>query len=206
MEPTSVAQRYGFHFDLGGEGPGRSAATPKATRTSGTDSGFLMSHLAVLEKRAVLLTRNRSDAEDLLHDTVERALKRWSIRIGPAGTRAWLLIIMQNLFLDRVRSPRNRISLDADDVIEQVPYLPAEPEAPWQGLDRQAVFDVLPRLSESLRRAFLLSAAGRSYDAIGRALDIPRSTVGTRIYRARQQIRRHLESRLTKVQPEPDPW
>jgi RNA polymerase sigma-70 factor (ECF subfamily) len=149
---------------------------------------------AVLYARAMRLVRSRSDALDLLQDTYERALRgRASFQPG-TNLRHWLMTIMYNLFLDRcrrlAREPR-ALCIDEHEVATPEPDAPA----PWETITDDQIHAALADLEHPFREVYELRLLGNcSYDEIADRLTIPRSTVGTRLMRARRKLRQTLLS------------
>lgn len=130
-------------------------------------------------------------ADDLVQDTLERAwlkLPQWQPERG--GLRAWAFSIMHNLFVDQLRSRRNRLEESRGD------DLPEQPEAPRQteGLAVRDLDRALQRLPLDQRTIILLVAVeGLSYEQAALTLAVPIGTVMSRLSRARDRFRRELE-------------
>ena len=143
---------------------------------------------------ALSLTRDRDSADDLVHDTVVKALTgRNSFQPG-TNLRHWLMTIMYNLFLDRcrrlAREPRS-FSLDDHEVASPEPYVP---EA-WETITQEQIHAALADLERPFREVYELRLLENcSYDEIADKLTIPRSTVGTRLMRARTKLRQTLRA------------
>ncbi len=151
----------------------------------------LPSHLAALRATALRLSKNPAEADDLLQDTLERALGAIHTFQGGANERAWLMSILNNLFVDRYRRlarQGTRVELEEDGL----PEAPRDPEAPWARLCSTEIGRAIDRLEPLFREPYQRHAAGESYEEISAALQIPRATVGTRLLRARKQLRRLL--------------
>ena len=146
----------------------------------------------VLFARAMRLARSQSDAWDLVQDTYERALRgRASFRPG-TNLRLWLMTIMYNLFLDRcrkqTREPR-AITIDEGDI----PNPEADMPEPWESITSEQVHAAVADLEGPFREVYELRLISNcSYDEIADKLTIPRSTVGTRLLRARQKLKNRL--------------
>jgi RNA polymerase sigma-70 factor (ECF subfamily) len=147
---------------------------------------------SALYARAMRLVRSRSDAWDLVQDTYERALRgRASFQPG-TNLRLWLMTIMYNLFLDRCRKQAREPRLS---LVEEEDLPSPEPEAPaaWEAITSQQISDALADLERPFREVYELRLVENcSYDEIADRLTIPRSTVGTRLMRARTKLRRTL--------------
>ena len=156
----------------------------------------VLQHLDALYATALRLTRNRADAEDLVQDTLVRAL-RFSSRFTPGtNLKAWLYTILHNAWRNRRRdAQRDPVAADSDLVDEAVslPGGPAEFATPEQVLlrdtldaDLQAALDELP---EAFRQAvWLRDVEEFSYAEIASMLGVPIGTVMSRISRGRRQL------------------
>ncbi len=147
-----------------------------------------------LLKRAARLTHSSSEAQDLVHDTLERGLRRQeSFRSGGEPDR-WLGTIMRRAFIDRCRWAR-RWAFDAEAVETLLTPEPEE-EAWWEGLDAADVRAAAAALRPPFRDVYCLFAFDHlSVKQIAERLDIPVRTVGTRLHRARLKLRAALETR-----------
>jgi RNA polymerase sigma-70 factor (ECF subfamily) len=146
-----------------------------------------VAHGEYLRGLARRLCRDLSDPDDLVQDTLVRALSS-NIPEG-ANVRAWLSRVMQNRFIDLVR----RRDARREAPLEDVPALPAAAELWWQSLSSEDVLRALERLPDEQRVVFRMFAfEGKSYTEIAAAQGIAKATVGTRILRARLRIREIL--------------
>jgi RNA polymerase sigma-70 factor, ECF subfamily len=168
--------------------------SPPPCRDRGRDELLvraLRDHRAALTRTARTLCGNRADADDLLHDVYERAL-RAQRRDDHANLRAWLHSILRNLFIDRCRHARRHptpVSLDDVDVAESQP----EGAAAWASVTSAQLHAALAQLPFDFRRVFELHTfEGLRYDEIATRLSIAPSTVGTRLNRARTKLRTQL--------------
>jgi RNA polymerase sigma-70 factor (ECF subfamily) len=156
---------------------------------------LVRAHQAALLAFALKLCRQPQDAHDLVQDTFERALRAWSGSVPPpANERAWLCMVLHNLFIDRCRrAARAPRSANIDEL--QVPA--REPDAPpaWSALTVDQVRAALEQVDPELRECYRLhELEGLSYAEIAARLGAPVSTVGTRIMRARRRLRALLQA------------
>lgn len=145
----------------------------------------LLVWLPHLRRYARALTRDPAWADDLVQDTLERALSKW--RWGRGGNlRAWLLTLLHHRFIDQLRS-RREVAFDDE-------------EAPWQqqpaatgevdGLLLRDVERALYRLPLEQREVLLLIALEElSYQEAAKVLKVPVGTVMSRLSRARERMR-----------------
>ncbi|MGH9182536.1 MAG: RNA polymerase sigma factor [Acidimicrobiales bacterium] len=152
--------------------------------------------LDLLWRVALSLTRNPSDAEDLVQDTLLRAFR------GIGGfdgrhPRAWVLTIMRNAQINRVRRRRPELLRDAEEIHRRPPLgrpheESAESVVVAGGFDA-AVDAALASLPERYRQVVeLVDVDGLRYKEAAEALGIPVGTVMSRLHRARRRIQAHL--------------
>lgn len=146
-----------------------------------------------LVKRAVALTGNLADAEDLVQSAFERALKRRRAFRPNTCLRAWLNTVTRNLAIDQLRQ-RWRTRNAGDDLTE-LPAPVLEPPPWWVNVSDEQVHQALVQCSAALREAFRLRHyEGLSLAAIATKTGTPIGTVATRIFRARARVRSTLEA------------
>jgi RNA polymerase sigma-70 factor (ECF subfamily) len=156
----------------------------------------VLSFLDPLYATALRLTRNRADAEDLVQDTVVKAL-RFSDRFA-RGTnlKAWLYTILHNTWRNRRRdASRQPVDVDSTRVDEAATQVdgPTAAETPERILLRQTLDADLQSALEALPEAFrqavwLRDVEEFSYAEIAEMLGIPLGTVMSRISRGRRQL------------------
>jgi RNA polymerase sigma-70 factor (ECF subfamily) len=141
-----------------------------------------------LRRYAWALLRNRQDADDLVHDTLVRALDHLPQRREDADLRAWLFTIMHNLFvsqLRRLKTRRDAVNPDHFDDTTIGPHAVQEDRLRWRDLLRG-----LDSLPEEQRTVILLvSVEDLSYGDVARVLGIPIGTVMSRLSRGRERLR-----------------
>jgi RNA polymerase sigma-70 factor (ECF subfamily) len=160
----------------------------------------LVDLLPALRGRAQRLERQPCSAEDLVQDTVEKALRSDHLFAHGTNLRGWLLTIMHNLFVDRCRM-RNRAPAPPDGMPDRAPCpLDLPPPPPWQALSLEDVREMSATLQACLREAVeLVFFEGLSYQEAAVRLGIPAVTVGTRLVRARGRLREMLGERLARA-------
>lgn len=128
------------------------------------------------------------DPADLVQDVLVKAVATPE-RIPPDGARNWLVRVMRNTFIDRLRRHTAAPRTDALGEV-QVAAAPADEPAWWHALDAEDIRARVGELPDDQRAVFELFAFERlSYQEIAERLGIPKATVGTRILRARRRLR-----------------
>jgi RNA polymerase sigma-70 factor (ECF subfamily) len=146
---------------------------------------------------ALRLTRHRPDAEDLVSDTVLRALNRWRQYQLGTNVRAWLFTILFRLFMSGRRRAGARTVELVDDAHYWSPGLPvshADPERSFYDsqLDGE-IARALDDLPDHYRIAVVLSdLQDLPYADIAGMLGIAEGTVKSRIFRARRMLQLRL--------------
>jgi RNA polymerase sigma-70 factor, ECF subfamily len=150
----------------------------------------IRAHHAALRARARQLCRNHVDAEDLVQETYVRAMTAKKPLREKSKVRAWLLRILTNTFFDMLREQKRRrriiVTIELPDVAAEEPTQPLS----WEDISDEEVRAAIAQLSDDVRNTYRMFALEcRSYADIATLLGIPPSTVGTRILRARRQLR-----------------
>jgi RNA polymerase sigma-70 factor (ECF subfamily) len=143
---------------------------------SETAVGFEQEALTWLDdvyRFSLSLTRDPACADDLVQDTYVRAYRSWHEFHRGSDARRWLLTICRNAYLRTQGHARRH---------------------PVSQLDRPiATCDAIDRLPESYRLVVVLvDVEDQSYEGAAAVLGVPISTVRSRLFRARRQLRRLL--------------
>jgi RNA polymerase sigma-70 factor (ECF subfamily) len=153
----------------------------------------LIACLPRLRRYARALIGDRSGADDLVQDTIERGWKKLATWRRGSDMRAWLFGIMHNLHIDQLR----RASLQTEALDENTPE-PAVRAAQSDGLEMRDLESALRMLPAEQREILLLVALEEmSYDEVAATLGLPLGTVMSRLSRARQKLRAQMEGRAS---------
>lgn len=145
----------------------------------------VVSLMPALRGFALSLTRDTSDADDLVQETL---LKGWSHRTQfqqDTNLRAWLFTIMRNTFYSAVMSDkRHRDILARNPAIEVM----SEPEQEWAiaSADIHLAFQELPEQHQTALR--MIATDGMSYEEASEATGCAVGTVKSRVNRARTRL------------------
>jgi len=150
--------------------------------------------IPALRRYARALLRDRSIADDLVHDCLERAIARWDQRRN-GEVRAWLFAILHNLAMNRLRQTARRgphLGLDAvdDGALVQRPVH----DDPLRHRDLLRALAELPDDQRSV--LLLVTVEDLSYAEAARVLDVPIGTVMSRLSRARDRLQRLMDGEL----------
>jgi len=141
-------------------------------------------HIPKLRRYARALLRDRTRADDLVQDTLERALNKFSLFRRGSDLRAWLFTIMHNVYVNQIRVLANArtVTLEADAVESHH----GSPDHAAAVIDLAAG---LERLAPEHREILVLIGVEQfSYQEAARVLDVPIGTVMSRLSRARERL------------------
>ena len=164
-----------------------------------------MEFMPSLYSAALRMTRNPSDAEDLVQETYLKAYRGFGGFEQGTNLKAWLYRILTNTYINRYRQQKRRPDeSDLDDVEDFYLYRrlggleearasrSAEDELMDYFTDSE-VKDAVEALPEQFRLAVLLAdVEGFSYKEIAEILDIPIGTVMSRLHRGRKALQKAL--------------
>lgn len=159
-------------------------------------------HAPRLYRLALHLARRPEDAEDLVQETLVRALPKLDRFEGRARLSTYLMRALTNLWRNRLRSKGRSRLVPWPEVGEDRRQAEFPDPAPSveHGLVRRDraddVRDALERLEPTRRLTILLrEVEGLSYEEIATMTDVPVGTVRSRLARARDDLRKLLGGR-----------
>jgi RNA polymerase sigma factor (sigma-70 family) len=151
------------------------------------DADSIVELIPRLRRYARALSRDRSAADDLVQDTLERAWAKLHLYRRGTDLRAWLFTVMHNVYVNQRRAAKPSAPLD-----EEMPEL-AQPPSEVDGLVLRDLDAAIRRLPTDQRQVLLLVALeDMSYDEAAGTLGIPIGTVMSRLARAREKLRAML--------------
>ena len=173
---------------------------PSAINRSAAFEQLALPLFASLYNHAHWLTRNPSEAEDLVQETFTRALRAFDSFKPETNFKAWIFRILRNTFLTTrsgIAASRTVFLEDQPDTLDTTASGPT-PEDILLRLDNQAALQTaLEQLQSPLREALLLCDVEEiKYKDIALILDVPIGTVMSRISRARRALRQLLQPHL----------
>src|SRR5678816_2348652 len=162
-----------------------------------------LEHIDALYGYALALTRNMTEAEDLVQDTYLRATSAAHRPDIDGNLKSWLFVIMRNAWLNEVRHKNSGpkfVDLDASgplpvDQLQETPHV-----VYLRKLEREQVRQAIESLPDAYREIIVLrDIEGFTYQEIATVLDCPAGTVMSRLGRARGKLRKLLSTWQTRA-------
>ena len=159
--------------------------------TAADPAPLLETYIPGLRRFAQALLRgDRERADDLVQDTLERALLSWRLRRGEGELRGWLYTILYNRFLsDRERRKRRSAYHALSEIVDdEMPGVEGGQHSALEYRDFLRAFATLPAEQRSV--LLLIAVEDLSYEEAARVLGVPIGTVMSRLSRGRERLRR----------------
>lgn len=149
-----------------------------------------------LRRYARALVRNQDNADDLVQDTLLRALSK--IHLWQPGTdlRAWLFTLMHNQYVNFVRRAVREGTQTPIDAAIDLGHA-ASQHVSLQLRDLKAALDRLP--DEQRAVVLLIGLEGMRYEEVAEILGVPVGTIRSRLSRAREALRQMMDEPNRRV-------
>ncbi len=159
-------------------------------------------HMDALYRTALRMTKNETDAEDLVQEAFVKAYRFWDKFETGSNCRAWLFKIMTNIFINDYRSKsRSPMSVNMDDIDDNFLFGQLATIGPGEDPEKQLfakIFDddvkkAIEELPDDFRLVVVLSfLEGFSYQEIAEIADLQLGTVKSRLHRGRKLLQKKL--------------
>lgn len=145
--------------------------------------------LAILYRVARRLARSDDEASDLVQQTLMKAFQAWG-RFDGRYLRSWLIQILRNENLMRLRSSGKHEEVELDDqLVSEEPFWD---EVHWRSQVHR-ILEELDRIPEEFRLAVTLCDIEQmTYEEAATAMEVPIGTVRSRLSRGRALVRARL--------------
>ena len=189
-------------MEMGGRGAPDLVARDAPRRASARErrklfEGEVLEHLDAMYSFALKLSRSRDEAQDLVSETILRALERWEQYQLGTNARAWLFTILYRIFVSRKRRIDARelpLAEESEGGSTREVVGDADPEGRfYDSFVDEEVTRAIDDLPEEYRTAVVLSDLhGLRYAEVAAVLEIPEGTVKSRLFRGRRILQKKL--------------
>ena len=161
-------------------------------------------HLDAMYRTALRLTKSKTDAEDLLQETLLKALKKFHQIRDPSKTKAWLFRILVTTFYNIEKKSKRQppivdVELNEDLVTSSLDVPVYNPLEVFGRLFGDEIEHALDQLHAEFKVVILLyDVEGLDYSEIAEICQCSKGTVASRLYRAREILRTLLETYARK--------
>lgn len=141
-------------------------------------------HRKRLMASAMKLCRDTDQAEDLVQETMMRAIRNQHLFEPGSNLAGWLYTILRNQFFSERRKD-GRIVADADDLLSKMVPAREDHAAAYEAKEALSFLVLIPL---HMRRALLLTANGMSIEEIARHEGVADGTIKSRVHRGRSML------------------
>jgi len=158
-------------------------------------SDRLLSLDHILGKFAYSLTREKTDAEDLVQETYLKALWNQDKYINNENFKAWVLTIMKNTFINEYRRSARMYmcSNQSEDTFNTNRVRSSGFDDPDSAYSILEMSQIINQLSEKFRVVFKMHYNGYKYKEIADVLNLNMGTVKSRIFLSRKKLQEQLD-------------
>ncbi|GGI26308.1 RNA polymerase sigma factor [Pedobacter mendelii] len=157
---------------------------------------LINSHSVSLKSHALKFTNDVEDANDLVQDTLVKAIRFYENFQEGTNIKGWLFVIMRNTFINNYRKlAKTRTLIIQTDEISAVNLMHSATRN--QAEEKFVIGDIgkaLASLPEAYHTPFIRYFEGYKYHEIAEILHIPLGTVKTRIFVAREMLKKYLKT------------
>lgn len=152
----------------------------------------ILENIDALYNLALQMTKNKQDAEDLVQEATLRAYRYLHKFERGTNFKAWIMTILRNLYINKYRKTLKEPVKIGFEEVENFICLP-EISGAQEEIFSETIKPSIDKLPEELRTTIMLFyAEGFSYKEIAKIMDVPVGTVMSRLYTARQILKRYL--------------
>jgi RNA polymerase sigma-70 factor (ECF subfamily) len=156
------------------------------------DYNLIIPFIPNLRRYARALVGDRDGADDLVQDTLERAVRKFHLW-RPGDLRAWLFSIMHNVFVNQLKARKIAPQVEIDEATIPA-HIPTVDSVDILDLER-ALLCLAPEQREVV---LLVALEDMTYADVSSSLGIPIGTVMSRLSRGRERLRKLMSGEVAR--------
>jgi len=156
------------------------------------DDNLIVPYIQKLRRYARELVGDRDGGDDIVQDTLERAVRNFHLW-KPGDLRAWLFSIMHNVFVNQLKARKIAPEVEIDENMLAAP-IPTVTSVDVIDLQR-ALLTLAPEQREVV---LLVALEDMTYADVSGALGIPIGTVMSRLSRGREKLRKLMSGEVSR--------
>ena len=154
----------------------------------------ILEYIDSLYNLALRMTQHKQDAEDLTQEAVLRAYRFFAKFEAGTNFKGWIIAILRNIFTNEYRRKIKEPPKIEFEKVEDFITIP-EISGVQEEIFSENIKSSIDKLPEELRTTIILFyAEDLSYKEIAKIMDVPVGTVMSRLYTARQSLKRQLSA------------
>ena len=157
---------------------------------------LIKEHSPALRRHAIRYTKNEDDADDLVQDTMIKAIRFYKNFEEGTNIKGWLFVIMRNTFINdyRKNTRKNALITQTDEISSQDLAVSASANKATGTFIIGDIQKALASIPEIYSTPFIRYFEGHKYQEIADEFNMPIGTVKTRIHIAREMLKKYLKT------------
>lgn len=155
---------------------------------------FLLDNSQFLYPSAIKLTKSSVLADDLVQETIYKALKNWDKFKEGTNIKSWLYTIMRNIFINDYRKKKKRNTIhdnsETQFLFDSISH--SSNNIGEENLLEEEIKLAMSKVGKDMMEPFNMHYIGYKYNEIAETLNIPLGTVKSKIFFAKKAMRKSL--------------
>ncbi len=159
---------------------------------------IIANHESFLKPIALKFTKNETLSQDLIQDTLLKALENTHRFKESTNLKAWLYTIMRNIFINSYRKNQRfrRVDTPLEDLHQLIFSSVSVDNHAERNLTTEVLNGFLNDIPDKHKKPFIMFFEGFKYEEIAQSLSLPLGTVKSRIF----NVRKMLQTKLDKLE------
>jgi len=159
---------------------------------------FMVAEIPALQRYGRTLAGTQTGAEDLVQDTLERAIHKFHLYQQGTNLRLWLFTIMRNLFRDQYRRQRKSRLIASE--LEHGLIDSSPPDQLDRLINAEMLAEIRGLKKEYRDLLMMVGNEGLSYGQAAEVAGVPLGTIRSRLFRARSLLAQRIDSATPALQ------